>query len=1196
MKPRSVRKNPFLQELSRIKEKRTADRQRVKEDALSRASTSDSHSDNVWEQRLQDSIKELEIQKGSERTYKIMKKLSPFMDSLKSLMQICEGLVQDAPFGVSVAFTGLRMILFLTFDVQNQLDIIMEALEEVGGMLKFCQRLMNYDSDPYFQKLLIRSYKDIIRFWVKASDVFSGNIVKVMARNMVNSLRTAIKEALDKMRTHSLALKDYAYSTGLLRANEASKEAAQDREKKLKHDLALWIRGNDNLGIDDDAAEQLGRRHEGTCKWVMEEPLFEHWRDAVSGSVLWYHAPPGSGKSVLAATVIDYLKKRNEKVAAFFYSYSSDTKRHGLNGLRSLALQLLNMTQHVPDTASKLFDDEKIYNTTLQSSSIATALIHQLLSPLDHVYLVIDGLDECPDNDRLIDDLRGLVQQKFYATVKWLFLSRYNDSFRSKMSEMGALELRPKSDVISMDIQTYVTSTLTCEHCFSEWSDENERNFLYARFVCETLRGNGTLRNGDIESALEQFPASLTSYYTRSIDEIARRSDNEQKLARMAFIILVAAKQSVTFGELMDALSVKMESPDNQRSRLRRPDEIRNLCGPLITLEGRDEDPIETHIVKFYHKTIEDFLLQDPNMLKLESIDSRRYFVTENDAHREMGMLCLTYLMDQQYSECQDLEALVKSVDKGKDQAFLRYAATFWCQHLNEAKPTPIVVEQVTQFLKSKAFWTCIGVQSHTAPHLFGTYIALKSGSYGMSSKAYKWNSGDAFGLPLPEWLDSDKRFKSPLVTSPDFELFEGGEWTFFRADPEPSQAEDKRARILHARWVEKDEPLKCQQPASDENQDEMTDTESESEAEVESDSDGDSASDISDSSDGYESITTDSSVDDEGQRIGQCIVILQPQKDPYWTKPWMSSAIRWDKVGFAMHPYLPLLAFTHTSLDIELVDLDKKTQETKHLPEPVNVNGKPASSTRELRFSSCGKYLHCLIITFVNASRQTNCQVTVATYCFDPDGDNNNACLLTRPPVQCNYSFADKLANIALPLTLTYWAEDSVLIALPPLTCDAKIIRVKLSKDGANEDTQIKTLRAPIYFPSSTPHRDPWLLQRTSFNSDGKYSYLHLALGALFPTKRESSPAQPRPEVQDGTRIGRPMDQASPPVFLRWKIPEDDGWRSWDADLDGKSSDLKRETPVWEVLRGGYVDPNKPFSVPIRFGLDWTRKGYLSC
>jgi hypothetical protein len=47
---------------------------------------------------------------------------------------------------------------------------------------------------------------------------------------------------------------------------------------------------------------------------------------------------------------------------------------------------------------------------------------------------------------------------------------------------------------------------------------------------------------------------------------------------------------------------------------------------------------------------------------------------------------------------------------------------------------------------------------------------------------------------------------------------------------------------------------------------------------------------------------------------------------------------------------------------------------------------------------------------------------------------------------------------------------------------------------------------------------------------------------------------------------------------------------------MDGTASDLKRDVPVWKMLRGQFVDSDKLFSVPIRSGLDWKRKGYLSC
>jgi hypothetical protein len=124
------------------------------------------------------------------------------------------------------------------------------------------------------------------------------------------------------------------------------------------------------------------------------------------------------------------------------------------------------------------------------------------------------------------------VQAKVYATVKWLFLSRDLTQIREAMAKVNAVELCPEPDVISAAIKTYVTSTLTCINCFNEWSDEHEQNFLYARFVCETLRRVGLTCDADVARALKRFPKTLNSYYIRSLEEFEKHSTEEQELVR----------------------------------------------------------------------------------------------------------------------------------------------------------------------------------------------------------------------------------------------------------------------------------------------------------------------------------------------------------------------------------------------------------------------------------------------------------------------------------------------------------------------------------------------------------------------------------------------------------------------------------------------------------------------------------------
>lgn len=52
----------------------------------------------------------------------------------------------------------------------------------------------------------------------------------------------------------------------------------------------------------------------GSGEWLLEKPEFLDWMKSSSSSILWLHGIPGSGKSMLVATVIEFLRSRNEGV------------------------------------------------------------------------------------------------------------------------------------------------------------------------------------------------------------------------------------------------------------------------------------------------------------------------------------------------------------------------------------------------------------------------------------------------------------------------------------------------------------------------------------------------------------------------------------------------------------------------------------------------------------------------------------------------------------------------------------------------------------------------------------------------------------------------------------------------------------------------------------------------------------------
>ncbi|KAK2021116.1 hypothetical protein LX32DRAFT_687963 [Colletotrichum zoysiae] len=189
---------------------------------------------------------------------------------------------------------------------------------------------------------------------------------------------------------------------------------------------------------------------------------------------------------------------------------------------------------------------------------------------------------------------------------------------------------------------------------------------------------------------------------------------------------------------------------------------------------------------------------------------------------------------------------------------------------------------------------------------------------------------------------------------------------------------------------------------------------------------------------------------------------------------------------------------------------------------------------------------------------------------------------------------------RLSSPLALTSWADDYVIVALPPLACNPKVLRMDITTGGGDflkpdsapdvkgDSDDIFVLREQIYFPTPTPQRSPSLAYRPMKpGSDG----LYLVLGPILA----------EPEIdgnggQEKNDASQRSYHASPPVVLRWTIPRVDGWRAWDVEVDQKLSEQIGRQDMLERLRGSFVDDRKSFTAPVRCGLNWTRKGVLTC
>ncbi|KAK4207355.1 hypothetical protein QBC37DRAFT_327482 [Rhypophila decipiens] len=156
---------------------------------------------------------------------------------------------------------------------------------------------------------------------------------------------------------------------------------------------------------------QVGVALGGTTEWIKTHPAFEEWSDEADG-ILWIQGKPGSGKSVLAKSIIEMIQQAgpsNLLTASWFYSKrGGDVGMSHISMMRSICYQLLSQNRQLFQACAGIYRQRGDVMERLPK--IMEAILGHVDSP--PIICLLDGLDESADRDgkRGRDMLELLVQ------------------------------------------------------------------------------------------------------------------------------------------------------------------------------------------------------------------------------------------------------------------------------------------------------------------------------------------------------------------------------------------------------------------------------------------------------------------------------------------------------------------------------------------------------------------------------------------------------------------------------------------------------------------------------------------------------------------------------------------------------------------------------------------------------------------
>ncbi|KAJ5712716.1 Cytochrome cd1-nitrite reductase-like C-terminal heme d1 [Penicillium malachiteum] len=287
----------------------------------------------------------------------------------------------------------------------------------------------------------------------------------------------------------------------------------REKGKKIAHGLT---------GSEPSSQFQIPINTTLICEWIRFNPLFADWMDEVNPTLdlIWIHAPPASGKSVLSASVAHQLSR--ERLCVYYFFRFSDNSQHSLGCcLRGIAFQLADQLPSFRQALERVSSSSQTLEKTdvkiIWDRVFVQILFKMRLSAM--IYWIIDALDESDDPQLLLYLIQGISNSN--TPIKVLLVSRYTSVIITavdRLSSLLSVSCLPfeevKNDImlfVEREVQYMRTTTKVKMELVNKMVKGANGNFLWASLAMKEVIECNTEK--DIDDTLSGIPRGMEGLY-----------------------------------------------------------------------------------------------------------------------------------------------------------------------------------------------------------------------------------------------------------------------------------------------------------------------------------------------------------------------------------------------------------------------------------------------------------------------------------------------------------------------------------------------------------------------------------------------------------------------------------------------------------------------------------------------------------
>ncbi|KAF7981779.1 hypothetical protein HWV62_31859 [Athelia sp. TMB] len=380
------------------------------------------------------------------------------------------------------------------------------------------------------------------------------------------------------------------------------------------------------------------KHHPGTGSWFLTGDLYSTWRRNADDILDAARRFSGRCSSIIE-DVKDLCKSQRLSGYAYFFFDRRDAS-HGLllfeNLLRSILSQLASRCGGAPAVLKESYEDHGAGREQPSLKALYDTL-RLVVEGFDHVYIVIDSLDECGDRAELLQSIKTIANWDC-NNVHLLLTSRPEPDITGPLGHIDRIcPVRIQGAALYKDIAAYLDAQLSSKH---RWGETRKlvKNTLIAgsdgmfRWVALQMDGLQKCLNArDAKAQLKGLPKSLEETYEQTLIKSPYPRDLLQMLHWLAF-----SARALRLEEIAEVLSVDFDAENGPRHdpdmRYESPQIALAVCSGLITeVEGT---------VKLAHFSVKEYLMSD----RIKMGQAKSFAICARTSHSLLAQSCLVYL------------------------------------------------------------------------------------------------------------------------------------------------------------------------------------------------------------------------------------------------------------------------------------------------------------------------------------------------------------------------------------------------------------------------------------------------------------------------------------------------------------------------------------------------------------------------